>query len=72
LDKEQCHRLIQSLADRRGEPLVNIAQPVRVALTGKSVSPPINEVMEALGQEEVVRRIERAIEYIQERQQKSG
>ena len=65
LDKESCHRLIQELSDRRGEPLVTIAQPLRVALTGKTVSPPMDEVMEALGKEEVIRRIQRAIEYIQ-------
>jgi len=64
LDKERCHRLIQQLAETRGEPLVKIAQPIRVALTGKTVSPPIDEVMEALGKEEVIKRIRRAIEYI--------
>jgi glutamyl-tRNA synthetase len=72
VDKESCHRLIQALAERRGEPLVKIAQPVRVALTGKTVSPPIDEVMEALGRDEVIRRIQRAIEHIKERKQESG
>ena len=65
LDKETCHRLIQGLAESRGEPLVKIAQPLRVALTGKTVSPPMDEVMETLGKEEVARRIQRAVEYIQ-------
>jgi glutamyl-tRNA synthetase len=64
LDKETCHRLIQGLAEGRGEPLVKIAQPLRVALTGKTASPPMDEVMETLGKEEVARRIQRAIEYI--------
>jgi glutamyl-tRNA synthetase len=64
LDKEGAHRLIQELAERRGEGLVKIAQPLRVALTGKTVSPPMDEVMEALGKEEIVRRIERANQYI--------
>jgi glutamyl/glutaminyl-tRNA synthetase len=35
-----------------------------VALTGKAVSPPIDEVMEILGRDEVVERLQRAIEYI--------
>jgi glutamyl/glutaminyl-tRNA synthetase len=35
-----------------------------VALTGKTVSPPINEVIEILGKAEVIKRIEKAIEYI--------
>jgi glutamyl-tRNA synthetase len=67
LDKEGCHRLIQELSDHRGDPLVKIAQPLRVALTGKTVSPPMDEVMEALGREEVIRRIQRAIEYIKQK-----
>ena len=44
---------------------MKIAQPLRVALTGKTVSPPIDEVMEALGKTEVIRRLEKAIEYIE-------
>jgi glutamyl-tRNA synthetase len=63
-DKESCHRLIHQLAETRGEPLVKIAQPVRVALTGRTVSPPIDEVMAILGREEVAQRLQRAIEYI--------
>jgi glutamyl-tRNA synthetase len=45
-------------------PLVKIAQPVRVALTGKTVSPPIDEVMAILGRAKVVERLQRAVEYI--------
>jgi glutamyl-tRNA synthetase len=67
LDKERGHRLIQSVAEGRGVPLVKIAQPLRVALTGKTVSPPIDEVMEALGKAKVIKRLEKAIEYIEGR-----
>jgi len=65
LEKEIAHRLVERLAETRGEPLVKIAQPIRVALTGRTVSPPIDEVMEALGKTEVIKRLRRAIEYIQ-------
>jgi glutamyl-tRNA synthetase len=65
LGKENVHRLIQQLAETRGEPLVKIAQPIRVALTGRSVSPPIDEVMEVLGKKEVIQRLDKAIEYIE-------
>ena len=61
LDKRSGHRLIQELAEAHGVPLVKIAQPIRVALTGKAASPPIDEVMEVLGKEEVIRRIQRAV-----------
>jgi glutamyl-tRNA synthetase len=64
LEKENVHRLIQQLAEARGEPLVKIAQPIRVALTSRTVSPPIDEVIEVLGKGEVIKRLQRAIEYI--------
>jgi glutamyl-tRNA synthetase len=64
LEKEKAHQLIQQLAETRGEPLVKVAQPIRVALTGRTVSPPIDEVMEGLGKNEVIKRLEKAIEYI--------
>jgi len=64
LEKENVHRLIQQLAETRREPLVKIAQPIRVALTGRTVSPPIDEVIEVLGKGEVIKRLQRAIEHI--------
>jgi glutamyl-tRNA synthetase len=65
LKKENVHRLIQELSETRGEPLVKVAQPLRVALTGRTVSPPIDEVIEVLGKESVIKRLKRAIEYIE-------
>jgi glutamyl-tRNA synthetase len=65
LRKENVHRVIQGLAEMRGEPLVKIAQPIRVALTGRTVSPPIDEVIEVLGKERVIKRLRKAIEYIE-------
>ncbi|MBM4277511.1 MAG: glutamate--tRNA ligase [Deltaproteobacteria bacterium] len=64
LKKESNHLLIQRLSESRHEPLVRIAQPLRVALTGRTVSPPIDEVMEALGKEKVIQRLKKAMEYI--------
>ncbi|MGB9627249.1 MAG: glutamate--tRNA ligase [Thermodesulfobacteriota bacterium] len=67
LDRVGSHRLIHQVSEERGEPLVKIAQPLRVALTGKTASPPIDEVMEILGKEKVIQRLQRAIEYITNR-----
>lgn len=64
-DKERAHLLIRRLAELRGEPLVRIAQPLRVALTGAAASPPLDEVMETLGREEVCRRLRMAIAYVE-------
>jgi glutamyl-tRNA synthetase len=64
LEKGKVHQLIQQMAETKGEPLVKIAQPLRVALTGRTVSPPIDEVMEVLGKERVIKRLQRVIEKI--------
>ncbi|MDA8139055.1 MAG: glutamate--tRNA ligase [Desulfobacteraceae bacterium] len=47
--------------------LGKIAQPVRVALTGTTVSPGIFEIMAVLGKQRVLERLDRAIEYIGKR-----
>ena len=65
MDKERCHHLIQQLAETQGVPLVRIAQPLRVALTGKTVSPPIDEVMGILGSSTVTQRLRKAIDFIE-------
>lgn len=41
--------------------LSEVAQPLRVALTGKTVSPPIFDVLEILGREKALRRLEKVI-----------
>ena len=50
----------------RGIKLGKLAQPVRVALTGGTVSPGIFEVIEVMGKDKVIRRIEAAVKTIQE------
>jgi glutamyl-tRNA synthetase len=49
--------LVRRHAEEASLKLGDIAQPLRVALTGGTVSPPIFEVMEALGREESLRRV---------------
>ena len=54
---EQVEAAIRALAEAEGTKLGNVAQPLRAALTGSSVSPGIFEVMEILGREESLDRI---------------
>ncbi len=49
-----------------GLKLGKIAQPVRVALTGKTVSPGIFEIVEALGKEKTLARLRAAVRFISE------
>lgn len=67
IKKEYFHQLIKQMAEEKGEPLLKIAQPLRVALTGRQVSPPIDEVIEVLGRDRVVERLKKAIEYIKKK-----
>jgi len=41
-----------------------LAQPVRVALTGATVSPGIHDVIVVLGKERTLKRLQRALDYI--------
>ena len=45
--------------------LGRLAQPVRVAITGGTVSPGIFDVLEVMGKEKTVKRIEAAVSLIQ-------
>ncbi|MEO5357858.1 MAG: glutamate--tRNA ligase [Nitrospirae bacterium YQR-1] len=53
-----------SLMSELNVQLGKIAQPVRVALTGNTVSPGIYEVIEIIGKERALKRISKAIESI--------
>jgi glutamyl-tRNA synthetase len=48
---------IKSHAESHGLKLGSIAQPLRAALTGRAVSPPVFDVLEILGREESLARI---------------
>jgi glutamyl-tRNA synthetase len=49
------------MAKDGGKKLVEVIQPVRVALCGRTASPGIFEVVSILGRENVVKRIQKAI-----------
>ena len=48
---------VRSFAEAEGLKLGGIAQPLRAALTGRSVSPPVFDVLAVLGREEALARI---------------
>jgi glutamyl-tRNA synthetase len=58
---------LRSLAESRDMPAGKLFQPLRVALTGLSVSPGIFEVLVAMGRELALRRIGHAIEWLRAR-----
>ncbi|MGA2232916.1 MAG: glutamate--tRNA ligase [Tepidisphaeraceae bacterium] len=48
-----------------GAKLGKVAQPIRVAVSGSTISPPIFQTLEFLGRERSLRRIDRTIETVQ-------
>jgi glutamyl-tRNA synthetase len=60
---EASNQLFTKLAEETGQKMVNLAQPVRVALTGKTASPGLYEIISILGREETLRRIKNGIEF---------
>jgi glutamyl-tRNA synthetase len=51
---------LKALAEKEGKKLGDIMQPVRVALTGGTVSEPVNELLAVVGREESLERIKAA------------
>jgi glutamyl-tRNA synthetase len=57
----RLHEIIQAVAAEARAGMGKVAQPVRVAVSGGSVSPPIDVTLEILGREVTVERLDRAI-----------
>ncbi len=62
---EAIHRIVKETAELRGLKLGKVAQPLRVAVAGGPVSPPIDITLQLLGRERTLQRIERAIAWIE-------
>jgi glutamyl-tRNA synthetase len=57
----------KAVMEKTGLKLGKIAQPVRVALTGRTASPGIFEITSILGKERVIDRLKKAIRFIEEK-----
>lgn len=57
----EVERLFRTIIENHGIKLRDLAQPVRVSLTGRTESPGIFEVIEVLGRDRTVSRLEKAI-----------
>jgi len=65
--EENLENAFKAVMDQTGLKLGKIAQPVRVALTGKTASPGIFEVTAIIGKDKVISRLQKAIRYIKAR-----
>jgi len=58
LSEQTIEDMLRSLATEKNEGLGKIAQPLRVAITGTTISPPIFDSVEMLGKEKTLARID--------------
>jgi len=58
------HQIIESVIQQLGLNMAKVGQPLRVAVTGGSFSPPIDDTVEIIGKAKTLARISRAISYI--------
>lgn len=59
-DTDELHRLTAALADRHGLKLAKAQAPIRAAVTGRTVGPPLFESLHLLGRERTMERLARA------------
>jgi glutamyl-tRNA synthetase len=62
--KEAIHQTLVDVVEKTGLKMGKIAQPVRVAVTGDTVSPPIDQTLVLLGRERTLERLRQAIKKI--------
>lgn len=65
-DKETIHEAIMACAETLGVKMGSIAQPLRVAVTGDTISPSIDLTLTLLGQKKTLNRIDKTLEKISE------
>ena len=66
VSEEALNLLFNELVAQTGLKMVNLAQPVRVALTGKTASPGLYEIINILGKPETLKRLNNALSFIQD------
>jgi glutamyl-tRNA synthetase len=65
-DEANLENTFKIVMEKTGLKLGKIAQPVRVALTGRTASPGIFEIMAIIGKKRVISRLKKAIRFIEE------
>ncbi len=66
---ENLHKLVEEVSESMELKMGKVAQPLRVAVVGRAASPGIDDTLYLVGKDASLRRIERALEYITQREQ---
>jgi glutamyl-tRNA synthetase len=68
-DEKSLEPVFRKIAADLGIKLGKLAQPVRVALTGGTISPGLFEIIDVLGKQAVLERLGKGLEYIERQQE---
>ncbi len=60
---EAIHATVTGIAEAHALKLGKVAQPLRVAIAGRAVSPPIDVTLALLGREKTLKRLDAALDY---------
>ncbi|GAG75893.1 unnamed protein product, partial [marine sediment metagenome] len=63
---DTAHSVIHSIAESMALGLGKVAQPIRIALAGEPVSPPIDQTLAILGKQETLDRLDKAILFMKQ------
>jgi glutamyl-tRNA synthetase len=66
------HAAVQQVADELELKMGKVAQPLRVAVVGRAASPGIDVTLRLVGKTATLRRIDRALEFIRQRETNAG
>ncbi len=61
---EPIHATVTGIAEAHGLKLGKVAQPLRVAIAGRAVSPPIDITLSLLGREKTLKRLDAALDFL--------
>ncbi len=66
--QEAIHQVVVDTAESLGAKMGKVAQPLRVAVAGGPISPPIDVTVQLVGRERTLQRIAKALDYIRNSQ----
>jgi glutamyl-tRNA synthetase len=64
-NRDELHRVTKELGDSFGKALGKAQAPIRVAVTGRGIGPPLFESLEVLGRDETRRRLTAALDRLE-------
>jgi glutamyl-tRNA synthetase len=71
-DGEKLHQVVIEVAESLALNMGKVAQPLRVAIAGRAASPGIDVTLELVGREACLRRIDKAVAWINKRMEENG